>query len=292
MQTIDQQTQLIIEKCQKDEAIGAEIYAYMAQHAKDEKNKQLLLQMSQDEAEHAAYWQTITKKDIRAPRIKMFLLKLQTVLLGFTFVLKRLERDEQLAQKSYDKLKEKMPEAAHMLAVEHGHEEEIEAMLDEKRLHYVGSMVLGLNDALVELTGSIAGITFSLANCRVIALTAIITGIAATLSMAASNFLAERAQGSKDALTSSIYTGLAYLITVGILIAPYLLLPNHMYALAFVIMLICVVCIIAAFNYYLSVATDTSFKKHFTEMCGISLSVALISFLIGICAKFLLGVDV
>ena len=57
-------------------------------------------------------------------------------------------------------------------------------------------MVLGLNDALVELTGTLAGLTFALANARLVALAGIITGIAATLSMAASNYLAERANGS------------------------------------------------------------------------------------------------
>ena len=48
-------------------------------------------------------------------------------------------------------------------------------------------MVLGLNDALVELTGTIAGLTFVLTNTTLIAMAGIITGIAATLSMAASN---------------------------------------------------------------------------------------------------------
>jgi len=48
-------------------------------------------------------------------------------------------------------------------------------------------MVLGLNDALVELTGVITDVTFSLRNTRQMVLTGIATGIAATLSMMASN---------------------------------------------------------------------------------------------------------
>ena len=43
-------------------------------------------------------------------------------------------------------------------------------MLDEERLHYIGAMVLGLNDALVELTGSLAGFTFAMQNTKIIAL--------------------------------------------------------------------------------------------------------------------------
>ena len=47
-------------------------------------------------------------------------------------------------------------------------------MLDEERLKYVGSMVLGLNDALVELTGSLAGFTFAMQNTKLIALSGLI----------------------------------------------------------------------------------------------------------------------
>ena len=53
-----------------------------------------------------------------------------------------------------------------------------------------------------------------------------------------------------------------------------------------------VVAIIAMFNYYISVAKGESFKKRFIEMAGISLSVAAVSFVIGILAKRILGVDI
>ncbi|MCH3944190.1 MAG: VIT1/CCC1 transporter family protein [Atopobiaceae bacterium] len=126
----------------------------------------------------------------------VFLVRLLTVVFGFTFTLKYLEKGEQLGQEGYERLARELPEAARMHDDERRHEAELESMLDEERLHYVGAMVLGLNDALVELTGAIAGVTFSLANTRLVALTGIVTGIAATLSMAASNYLAETAEGA------------------------------------------------------------------------------------------------
>jgi VIT1/CCC1 family predicted Fe2+/Mn2+ transporter len=152
--------------------------------------------------------------------------------------------------------------------------------------------VLGLNDALVELTGAIAGVTFSLANTRLVALTGIVTGIAATLSMAASNYLAETAEGADDAVKSSLYTGIAYLATVALLVLPYLLFPEDMYVAAFVVMIATVIVVIAVFNYYVSVATDVPFGRRFAQMAAVSLGVAAISFLIGIAAKGLLGIDV
>ena len=152
--------------------------------------------------------------------------------------------------------------------------------------------MLGLNDALVELTGTIAGLTFALANNRLVALSGIITGVSATLSMAASNYLAKRAEGNGEALKSSAYTGAAYLLTVVAIVLPYLLLPNELYLLAFGIMIFVVVLIILAFNYYISVAQDLPFLKRFGEMVAISLGVAALSFVIGLVAKQLLGIDV
>ena len=178
-----------------------------------------------------------------------------------------------------------------MMEDEHVHEKELCDMLDEERLHYVGAMVLGLNDALVELTGAIAGVTFALANTRLVAMTGIITGISATLSMAASNYLAERAEGNSMALKSSAYTGAAYLVTVALLVLPYLLFPSNMYVAAFAVMIVTVLLIILFFNYYISVAKEEPFLRRFLEMAGISLSVAVISFVIGIVAKNVLGID-
>ena len=165
-------------------------------------------------------------------------------------------------------------------------------MLDEERLHYVGSMVLGLNDALVELTGSLAGFTFAMQNTRLIALSGLIIGISATFSMASSEFLAARSEGRTDALKSCTYTGIAYLITVILLILPYLLLSTTQYVAALVCMLAIVILIIAGFTYYTSVAQDQPFKSRFVEMAGISISVAVISFVVGVLAKQLLGVDI
>ena len=151
----------------------------------------------------------------------------------------------------------------------------------------IGGMIAGLS----AVTGAIAGVTFALANTRLVALTAIITGVSATFSMAASNYLAERADNNPKALKSSIYTGFAYLITVALLVLPYLLFPTNMYVPAFAVMLATVIFIIMFFNYYISVAKEEPFLKNFATMAVISLSVAVISYVIGLVAKVLLGVD-
>ena len=281
----------LVQKAQREEEEGAILYAFMAKREKNEENKKLLEQMSKDEAIHADVWKNITKKDLKPNKLSILGFKILTVVMGFTFVVKTMQKKESLAQAGYEKMAEELPEAARILEDERRHEKELYNMLDEERLHYVGAMVLGLNDALVELTGAIAGVTFALANTRLVALTGIITGVSATFSMAASNYLAERADNNPKALKSSIYTGMAYLITVALLVLPYLLFPTNMYVAAFAVMIATVILIIMFFNYYISVAKEEPFFKNFATMAVISLSVALISYIIGVVAKQLLGID-
>ncbi len=284
--------QAAVLRSQRDEETGALMYAYLAKQEKNPANAALLAKMSADEKTHAAYWQSISLQKGAPDRWKLFRLKVMSRILGYTFVIKRLLQEESGAVGAYDKLKAEIPKAADVQADEMRHEKELVAMLDEERLQYVGAMVLGLNDALVELTGTIAGLSFALQNTRIVALSGIITGISATLSMAASNYLAERADGNANALKSSLYTGVAYLITVALLVTPYLLLPDSLWAVALLCMIAVVVLIILAFNYYISVAKSLPFRRRFTEMVSISLGVAVIAFLIGLLAKALLGVDI
>ena len=212
-------------------------------------------------------------------------------ILGFTFAVKLMEKGESHAQSEYEHLISEVPESTFIRQQEEEHEAALLEMLDEETLQYVGSMVLGLNDALVELTGSLAGFAFALQNTRLIALSGLIVGISATFSMASSEFLAARSEGRTDALKSCSYTGIAYLLTVVALIAPYLIFPATQFIPALLCMLAVVVLIIAGFTYYTSVAQDQPFKSRFTEMAVISISVAVLSFIVGILAKRFLGVD-
>jgi VIT1/CCC1 family predicted Fe2+/Mn2+ transporter len=155
----------------------------------------------------------------------------------------------------------------------------------------MGSVVLGLNDALVELTGALAGLTLALGRASLIAVVGLITGIAASLSMAASEYLSQKSEGNAStALTSAVYTGVAYIATVLLLVLPYLLLDSVFPALA--LTLAVAMAIIGAFNFYISVARDLPFARRFAEMAILSLSVALFSFVVGIAIRSLFGVDV
>ena len=282
----------IVRKMQQSELTESVIYEKIAAFAKGEENKKTLKRLSQEEKAHYQIWKKYTGLDMKPEMGKVIKYTLIARILGFTFAVKLMERGEENAQDEYEKLAEEIPESVMIHQQEEEHEKALLEMLDEERLQYVGSMVLGLNDALVELTGSLAGFAFALQNTRLIALSGLIVGISATFSMASSEFLAARSEGRSDALKSCSYTGIAYLLTVIALIAPYLLFPATQFIPALVCMLAVVILIIAGFTYYTSVAQDQPFKSRFMEMAIISVTVAVVSFVVGILAKQFLGVDV
>ena len=281
----------IIQRMQQSELTESVIYEKIAAFAKGEENKKTLRRLAQEEKAHYLIWKKYTGLEMKPETGKVIWYSLIARILGFTFAVKLMERGEENAQEEYDKLAQEIPESVMIREQEEEHETALLGMLDEERLQYVGSMVLGLNDALVELTGSLAGFAFALQNTRLIALSGLIVGISATFSMASSEFLAARSEGRSDALKSCSYTGVAYLLTVIALIAPYLLFPATQFIPALICMLAVVILIIAGFTYYTSVAQDQPFKSRFTEMALISVTVAVLSFVVGVLAKKFLGVD-
>ena len=277
---------------QQNEVDEDAIYRGIAKRVKDPKEQDTLLKITAEEKAHSQIWQGHTVRELTPRRGKVLWYTFLSRVFGYTFALKLMENGEDSATGAYEAIAGEVPEAQKISEDENRHEQALLGILDEERLQYVGSMVLGLNDALVELTGTLAGLSFAMQNTRLIALSGLITGISATLSMASSEYLSARSEGDPNAFKSSLYTGVMYLVAVACLVAPYLIFPAEHYLLALATMLLVVVLIIAVFNYYISVAKGYSFKKRFLEMAGISLSVAAISFVIGILVKQFLGIDI
>ncbi|WP_343210405.1 VIT1/CCC1 transporter family protein [Anaerolentibacter hominis] len=289
---ISEESLRIIRRMQQNEVTEAATYRAIASRVKDGENKAVLLRLAQEEERHAKIWEKYTGEVKKPQRGKVLRRKIMAALLGFTFVIKLMENGEEGAQDVYGRLEQEIPESTAIREQENAHEDALMSMLDEERLQYVGSMVLGMNDALVELTGTLAGLSLALQNTRIIALSGLITGISATLSMASSEFLSAKSDGEENAFKSCIYTGIAYLVTVTLLVLPYLIFSPEQWMFALGTMLVTVVVIIAAFNYYIAVAKGLPFKRRFAEMACISLGVAALSFVVGLLVKKFLGVDI
>ncbi|MAD56101.1 MAG: rubrerythrin family protein [Euryarchaeota archaeon] len=263
-----------------------EVYRRLANREKKPENKIILQKISKQESNHYNILKEKTGEDVNFSKIRVYLHLITSIFLGLTFSLKLMEKTEQNAAREYRDLGYE-----NIAKEEDEHEKELLSLLEEDSLNYLSSIILGLSDALVELTGALVGLTFAFQELRVVALAGLVTGISASFSMAASEFLATKEENSnRSPIKAALFTGTAYIITVFLLVIPYLLLSDsseiiwglepHIQAL--IITFIIGLLIIAFFNFYVSIAQDKSFNRRFIEMVLILLVVTLISFIIGL----------
>ncbi len=286
----------ICEQIQQDEITEYELYRALAQQADNETNRRIFQKIADQEKHHYDFFAAITGKTFRPNRFRNRMVLWASKVLGLTFVLKWLEKREQHAQENYQQVIQYFPDAEPLLHEEEEHEQELLDLIEENILEYVGSIVLGLNDALVELLGALAGMTLAIGNPEVVAVAGLLTGIAASLSMAAAEYLSTRTEREtnphirKKPLQAAVFTGIAYIITVILLIIPYLLLDNVI--LSLIIALSISVLIVALFNAYLAVAKDRPFWRNFTQMTLIIFGVSAFTFFLGWLVNRYWGVEI
>ena len=147
----------------------------------------------------------------------------------------------------------------------------------KNKCDYRASIILGMHDAIVSLTGLIAGLFFAFTNTNIIVISCVISSISASLSMGAANYLAVKSSNRELAIQSAFSTMFAYMITCVILISPFFVFDNRYLLFTSVVAL--AVFIILGFNLYFY--RGRGFYKHFTEMLLICTVVSVISFFIG-----------
>ena len=263
-----------------------EVYRRLANREKKVENKIILQKISKQENNHYNILKEKTRVDVNFSKIRVYFHVITSIFFGLTFSLKLMEKTEQNAAREYRDLGYE-----NIAKEEDEHEKELLSLLEEDSLNYLSSIILGLSDALVELTGALAGLTFAFQELRIVALAGLVTGISASFSMAASEFLATKEENSnRSPIKAALFTGSAYTITVFLLVIPYLLLSDNSAIIwglephiqALIITFVIGLLIVALFNFYVSIAQDKSFNKRFIEMVFILLIVTLISFLIGL----------
>lgn len=280
----------LILKAQRNEITEHHIYKNLSKKVKDKKNMQVLEHLSEDELEHYNHWKSMSKQEVSPDKLKIFKYTFLSSIFGLSFGLKLMEKGEKFASIAYNQFKNQNKKVAKIIADEHKHEKKVLEMISEERVKYAGSIVLGLSDALVELTGALVGLTFALQNKLLIAATGLIVGIAAALSMGASEYLASKEYSQSNPLKSATYTGITYMIAVLILISPYLFMNTLTGSI--IVMLSFVVLIILGYTFYISTVKELSFKKRFAEMFLITAAVSAISFVVGILIRNLTGIEV
>ena len=280
-----------LKRLQQDEINAYHIYLKLSTIIKEAENAAVLEKIANEEKKHYEVFTGYLDHSVKPKRGYVAGFIFLARFLGLTFALKLMEKKEATVD-VYEQAMIEIPEIRRIIEEEEHHEAQLIDMLDEERLSYMGSVVLGLNDALVELTGALAGFTLSIQNSRTIAIVGLITGISASLSMAASEYLSSQTEGDGEVnpKKAAVYTGIAYVLTVILLILPFFLISNYIISLA--VTLLIAILIIAFFNYYISVANDQPFFARFGEMTLISLGVAVISFGIGFLVNRFFGLEI
>ncbi len=290
MDKLDDKNIGILLNFQKNEISEHIIYEQLSQLEKTEQKRLNVKKISDDELRHYNIYKSYTNREVKPSRLKIFWYLLLARIFGITFSVKLMENGEKGAQEAYRKMIGVIPEIEQIIKDENGHEQELVKLIEEEKLKYIGAVVLGMNDALVELTGTLAGLTFALQNEKLVGVAGLITGVAAALSMAASEYLSTKVEGSMSPVKSAFYTGLTYFIVVFFLVLPFLLLNNPFTAM--LLTLLAAVIMIGFFNYYYSVVKEVPFRRRFAEMLVISLGVAFLSFVIGLIIRQFLGISV
>ena len=91
-QNISPKAMAALKTMQQNELTESETYRAIASRMKDSKNKDVLLRLAAEEKRHYELWKKYTGVEMKPQRFKVWWRKLLTILLGFTFVIKLMEK--------------------------------------------------------------------------------------------------------------------------------------------------------------------------------------------------------
>jgi VIT1/CCC1 family predicted Fe2+/Mn2+ transporter len=228
-------------------------------------------------------------------KMTVYLIVLVRFILGVTFAVRYLERNEANTIKKYKDVahlipaKDKKP-FKQMIADEEEHELKFSEEFDEPHIKYISFIVLGLADALVEIAGIHAGSLGIYNSTELAGLAGIIAGAAASIAMASAAFAQAKAGFKGSATFSAIYTGISYFVTAVILATPYFLTKAMVNALA--TSLFFAVLLIAFISFYGSVISGAPFRKDFIEITSIMFGATVALYLLGIAIRYFTGITI
>lgn len=290
MQITPQLLRKIIDN-QRAEITEYTVYKRLSNSVKNDKDRKLLKELCNKELLHYGYWKKFSGIDIKPNNFMANVYYYFAKFLGINFALQLME-GEGKHDKSFDKTLKKhiLHEILDIIEKEEADEKSVLSAIDKSELLYTSSIVLGLNDALVELTGALVGFSFALQKANLVAVAGLITGIAASFSMSTSEYLSSKEDGGKNPIKAGLFTGLSYFLTVILMIIPFFVFSNIYMSLTIVILIALV--IIFLFNFYISVAKNLPFLTRAVEMILISLGAAILNFMIGYIAKTVFKITV
>ncbi len=275
-------------KYQRNEITEHVLYAALAKRVKG-KNSEVLKKISADELRHYQYFKKVTGREVKPDRLKIILYRFISRIFGLTFTIKMMDNGEVQASHNYEDIEERLPGIKKIIQDEVGHEQALMGQIEEEALKHMGSMVLAINNSIQEITGIVVGLTFALANSLLVGKTAVISGLAATLAMVASEYLSQKAEceDSSSPKKAALYTGMIYIFVVVSIVTPYFIFENPYAALG--VAICAVVLIVTAFTFFMSVVKNLNYKKALFEVSSITAGVVALSLVIGMAIRLIFG---
>ncbi len=269
----------------REEYFAYRVYSALARNPLIPKRYREIFEKSAcEEYKHYLFWKKYSEKcTIRFTLFKSVLYTVLVLLFGVTFTLKLLERSEKKAVLEYSAVAERRRELSEDLEMlireELEHENRFVSSIRESRVKYLGSIALGISDALVELTGIYAGSLGAFANTIIAGLTGLLAGISASLSMTVASYIQAKSSHVEKPLTAALFTGLAYVTVTVLFSLPYFLLSSLLHA--FTVMIFIAITISFYIAFYTAILGEKSFKREAVETTGLLLGVSLLLYLFG-----------
>lgn len=273
---------------QKNEITEHILYAALAGRVSG-KNSEIMRKISSDELKHYNFFKKITGRDIKPDFIKIYFYRFVSRLFGLTFTLKMMSNGEDQAEHNYEEVEDSVPGIKKIISEEVKHEEALISQIEEGIITHMGSMVLAINNSIQEITGIVVGLTFALSNSILVGKTALISGMAATLAMVASEYLSQKSEGDESAepVKAAVYTGIVYVFVVAAIVSPYFIFTSHYIALGAA--LSSVVIIVTIFTFFMSVVKGLRYRTALFEVTSITAAVVALSLGLGMLIKLIFG---
>jgi len=282
----------------KDEYIDSMIYKKFSEmrFSSNPTFNKSLLGLSEMERGHYEFWRKYCPgRKISVSPFRIYFIVLLRLMLGLTFAVRYLERNESRVIRKYKEVAHLVPEPdrrtlEQIIRDEEEHERKFSEQFEEPHIKYISFIVLGLADALVEIAGIHAGSLGIYNSTELAGLAGIIAGAAASVAMASAAYAQAKAGFKGSAAVSAVYTGISYFITAVILATPYFLTKVMVEALF--ASLVFAVLLVAFISFYGSVISGSVFAKDFAEITGIMFGATVALYLLGLIIRHLTGITI
>jgi VIT1/CCC1 family predicted Fe2+/Mn2+ transporter len=262
------------------------VYGMLARMERVAGRRRVLEALAAQELEHFRFWRRFAAVEPPAWRVRLyaFFMAFLRLLFGVTFVAKLLERGEKEAIARYRSVEpllsgEDLEGLRRIIRDEEEHERSLIAQIDETVVKYMGALVLGLADAIIEITGAHAGALGTTNSTTVAGVIGLIVGVGAAISMASASYLQTKHEVGRSPAVAAFVTGVGYIFAVALMSLPYFL--THDIYLAFAASIAVGVLLTFVLTFQAAVYAERDFKFEFLQTVGLLLGTAFLTYMIG-----------